>query len=225
MTFPKIRASTLVVIPVRNPAHSKIGTGCAVSLSQRSTLTTHLFLQTLTRLQMARPRNRFDIAVMTRSHKIRRIADHIQAYVIFDWYDGLAQAAHKAQIWAKSTGYRHLCILPSDLADPDPAELTTLLNQATDVPNVTLCPSKDMGTQAMLLPVDRAMAFAYGPNSISANFVAARAAEMTPVVLSLDSLCKEVDTEADLEELSPEARSIIEAKCPEPANLRSAPGR
>ena len=194
-------ATTLVAIPMKDPADAKSRLRKALSPGQRAALAVALFEQTILRLQTlvsACPEIHIEIAAVTASSAIRRIAQSRGLHLVADNGAGLSNAAEQARQWAAKQGFRALCILPGDLAAPTHADLRLLLAQRLKHASVVLCPSLDMGTNALLMPVPCAMQFHYGPRSFLAHYRAARACGLTPVVLPLNSLRHDVDTQADL---------------------------
>lgn len=203
----------LVVVPMKDPFASKSRLSEAMSVAQRAALARLLFRQTLRVLQQVqRDWHHFDIAVMTASNAAEEIAANLGVPVLAEGKAGsLSKAADRAAAWAKADGYRALAILPADLAAPEPDDIRRFLSQGRDTGQPVICPSTDMGTNAIMVSPPDAITFAYGPDSALKHQRALEDAGMTPILMPLDSLRFDVDTTACLDEAArqdPAIRSI-----------------
>ncbi|SDF38877.1 2-phospho-L-lactate guanylyltransferase [Limimaricola pyoseonensis] len=194
----------LAVIPMKDPRHAKTRLSFALSDGQRARLALGLFRATAARLREAADglEAQVDLAVVTGSPVIRDVAAALGLRVIDDDGAGaLSGAVETAARWAERRGYEALCVLPGDLADPDPAELARLLAFPIGGDAAVICPAKDLGTNALMVPLPCPFGFAYGPKSTVAHRRAAEAAGLRPVVMPLASLRVDIDTAADLHHL------------------------
>lgn len=197
-------AKRLVAIPMKDPRDAKTRLGLALSPEQRGDLALTLFRATVTRLREAVTgcATRIDLAVVTGSPAIRGVAESLGLNVIDDaGAPSLSPAIEAAAHWATDHGYEALCVLPGDLAAPDPAELALLLAHPLDAGTAVICPAKDLGTNALLVPLPCPFAFAYGAKSTIRHRRAAEAAGLTPVMMPLGSLRIDIDTVEDLHHL------------------------
>ena len=195
----------LLAIPMKDPALAKTRLGLALSASQRAALATALFLNVVKCARHARrrlPDRQIDIAVISSSPTMRELA---RSYNLLWLDDGgaptLSMALERAAQAAKTRSYDALCILPGDLADPTIDDLAQLLAQPAGQTECILCPSKDLGTNALILPLPAPFPFCYGERSFHHHYRAAVACGLRPRVLPLTSLRRDVDTVADLAEL------------------------
>ncbi|MCZ4262376.1 2-phospho-L-lactate guanylyltransferase [Limimaricola sp. G21655-S1] len=197
-------AKRLVAIPMKDPRDAKTRLGLALSPEQRGDLALILFRATVTRLREAVEglECQVDLAAVSASPIIRDVAETLGLTVIDDGgAPSLSLALEAAADWAARHGYGALCILPGDLADPDPVDLAWLLDHPLEGGTAVICPAKDLGTNALMVPLPRPFAFAYGAKSTIRHRRAAEAAGLTPVMMPLGSLRVDVDTVEDLHHL------------------------
>lgn len=183
----------LVVVPMKDPCQAKTRLGPELGPAERAALALGLFKVNLRRLRAAQAASRrgFDLAVVTRSPLVAALAEEAGALAIREQAArSLSEAAEEAADWAAAQGYGSLCLLPADLAAPRQADLLALLDSPDEA---ALCPSADGGTNALLLPLPRPIAFAYGPGSFAAHLAALRAAGLHPRLPALESLRHDVD--------------------------------
>lgn len=184
---------TLITVPMKAPERSKTRLADRLSQPERTRLARHLFRNTLSTLSQIAE---VDLAIVTASQEAALLARSQGAQVIMDQDQGLNAALDTAAHWAEANGYDRLCILPADLAAPDPQDIAALLASDADV---TLCPAADRGTNALLLSPPRAIPFCYGPASADRHRAAACSAGLRVSVRSLSSLTHDIDTEAGLD--------------------------
>ena len=98
-------------------------------------------------------------------------------------------------------GYRSICILPADLANPDPEEIISFLKEAKGNRFVTLSPSADLGTNALHISLPTNFNFRYGKKSFLRHIKAAEKLGVRPKILPLPSLKYDIDTSNDLKYL------------------------
>ncbi len=185
----------LVVVPMKDPAASKTRLSDVLSDADRCRFAKVLFRRTLATLMALKPEVDFKIAVVTSSDAIAVFAESVGATVIAEGHpQGLNPALSLAADWAASRGFERMCVLPADLAAPDPIDLARLL----DTSGISVCPSVDLGTNALVVPLPCPMEFAFGPGSFAAHIEAARSAGVTARLLPLESLRYDIDTSEGL---------------------------
>ena len=113
----------------------------------------------------------------------------------------LKNATEIAKVWATNKGYRSICILPADLANPDPEEIISFLKEANSNRFVTLSPSADLGTNALHISLPTNFNFRYGKKSFLHHIKAAEKLGVRPKILPLPSLKYDIDTSNDLKYL------------------------
>jgi len=200
-----VMGKRLVVIPMKDPARAKTRLGAALNAEGRAGVALALFRATLNHLAetlLLLPRHSVEIAVVTSSPEISRIATAAGVALIDDsGSTGLSEALDLAANWGAERGYAAICILPGDLAAPKPAELARLLRQNLEGGRAVLCPAADLGTNALLAPLPCPFRFQYGVTSVVHHRRAAEEAGLCPVMLPLASLRIDVDTVDDLDHL------------------------
>lgn len=197
----------LVVIPMKDPALAKSRLRPVLDDPSRERLARDLFTNTLILLNEIKAAGMaFDIAVITASQNIAAIAQDFGAALIDETIVcGLNIAAGRAAIYAKDGGWDRLCILPADLAKPDADELTRFLSYHLETPSVVICPSTDLGTNALLVSPPDSITFAYGPLSFHQHCRLADEAGIVANILPFPSLRADLDSPADLPSRSGEA--------------------
>ncbi|MEM8773668.1 MAG: 2-phospho-L-lactate guanylyltransferase [Pseudomonadota bacterium] len=192
---------SLVVVPMKDPKDAKTRLDACLEPTHRAELATHLFSQTLRCLREAQEIEDFDVAIISRSKKIRFITRGNDIEFIWERALGLNLAVEQARQWATHRGYAHMCVIPSDIAHPSPMDISTLLRQTRHAGQVTLCPSTELGTNGLGLPLPSRMPFAYGTGSLNAHIKNALKFNLMPVVLPLKSLQRDIDVAEDLQAL------------------------
>lgn len=188
---------SLVVVPMKDPKVSKTRLSGALSAPARANLARLLFKRTVAVLKAAQALADFDIAVVTQSPAVAALAQDM-VWIEEDADSDLSRAVAQSAQWAQNQNYSALCVIPADLAAPDPADIAALIHQAR-VPGVAICPSQDLGTNALVVAPPAAMAFAYGPKSALRHMELAETAGLSPRLMPMDSLKFDIDTSACLE--------------------------
>lgn len=206
-------AETLIVVPMKELHLAKTRLEGALDGAERRRLARQLFERTLRLIIMMRGSEdppTCDIAIVTRDPAIRARAGSLGVRVIEENKGaGLNEAIAQAARTAKAAGYRRMCVLPADLAVPDPQDIRILLSQNLGESGVALCPSRDFGTNALLAAPPDAIGFAYGEHSFHAHCRNAESAGIKPVVLPLESLRWDIDSSGDLAELANVAPELL----------------
>lgn len=206
-------ARTLLVIPMKDPKDAKTRLGSGLDQRERSDLALSLFeilVQRIQNILAARTNtqdipNTIDLAVVSASPTLKDAADRLAIRHIPEGSEkGLSAALQYAANQAHALGYQSLCILPGDLADPQPADLSRLLDLAIMGETAGICPSSDWGTNALLLPLPNPIRFQFGEKSFHSHYRAMTEAGLTPILLPLTSLRLDVDRLDDLRHLSRE---------------------
>lgn len=203
--------ATLVVVPMKDPRLAKTRLRDTLDAAERTRFARHLFERTLRLLIDLRKEapGLFDIAVVTGHAGIAKRATALGLRAIAERSGAtLNDAVTDAAAAARTEGYKRLCILPADLAAPDPDDVRRLLTQKLEK-GVVLCPSRDLGTNALLVSPPDAVPFAYGPGSFRAHHAAAEQAGLAARVLPLESLRWDIDSSADLAELIDTAPALF----------------
>ena len=114
----------------------------------------------------------------------------------------------------EATGCETLFYLPADIPQVTPSEIAELLAlHARNRQAVTLVPSCDgSGTNALLVSPPGAMSFHFGPRSFSAHCDEARARGLSPQVVKLEGIARDVDRPGQLDAIAGvRRRRVLEA--------------
>ncbi|PLW78239.1 2-phospho-L-lactate guanylyltransferase [Cohaesibacter celericrescens] len=198
----------LLAIPMKDPSDAKTRLGVSLTQKQRGQLALSLFETVVERVQtvlqsmspeQAQQRH-IDIAVVSASPVLQDTAARLGILFFAEGpRSGLSQAVSHLASQAHAQGYSALCVLPGDLADPKLSDLRYLLSYPLDEQKVVICPSGDLGTNALMVPLPSPIDFGYGERSFHLHYHATIEAGMMPVVLPLTSLRMDVDTLVDLQ--------------------------
>ena len=191
-------SATIVVVPMKDPAASKTRLNAALGSERRASLARLLFKRTLSLLGDLQQSHGFALAVVTESAEIAELAKGSAAAVIKDPSGGLNPALTSAGDYAAAAQFERLCILPADLAAPDPSDLERVIGFAPVEKAAVICPAADGGTNALLVAPPNALPFQFGPGSAKRHAEAAEAHGLTPVMMPLESLAFDIDTAEDL---------------------------
>lgn len=197
-------APLLIAVPMKDPSQAKTRLKSDLHCEQRKSLARWLFRRTLASLEELSHScaGQFDVAVVTASAEIAASSGAAGINVISEpWAQGLNRAADRAASYGTAHGYRALCILPADLAAPSQEDLARLVAHCPSEPGVVLCPSQDLGTNALMLSLPWSGGFAYGPRSFLRHHRLVSQMGITPLVLHLPSLRGDVDHASDLRAL------------------------
>ena len=88
-------------------------------------------------------------------------------------------------------GFERLCIIPADLAAPLESDLIAMLNSKAAV---TICPSNDLGTNALVVSPPDVIPFRYGSKSSLSHLQEANQKGIRARIMKLDSLTFDIDT-------------------------------
>ena len=188
--------NTLITVPMKDPALAKTRLATTLSPSARHKLARLLYRRTLELLQNVAATAGADLAVVTQAAETLALAQEFGAYPIVEPSPpDLCESVYAASQWAIGRGYTRLCVIPADLVAPAQDELLDFLQSPAQV---TICPSADQGTNALLLSPPDAIDFRYGPASALAHFAAAEAAGLAPRWMPLASLQFDLDHCEDL---------------------------
>ena len=199
------KKNLLVVVPMKDLREAKSRLNDTLTGKERELLAKLLFLRTLTILNTIRSNNKnfFDIGVVTQSLTIKNLIKEFDIFLIEERSKGLNLALKDSYLWASKKNYKFLAILPADLADPKPDEILSFLNhyKASSEPTVALCPSNDMGTNALLLSLPSKLTFCFGHNSFIKHSELCKSKGILPKILPFASLRNDVDTKWDFKKI------------------------
>ena len=195
----------LFVIPMKDPVLGKSRLSSVLPAAARARLAMALFRQVLSFLKRNQPGH--DILVVTGSEDVAKAATEQGALILNEAATGLNKAVTQAALWARPK-YKSICILPADLADPDPADLAQLLNYPRGGRTVTIAPAQDGGTNCLITAPPDVIPFRYGPGSSLAHQSEAEKSRAACTIAPLSSFAFDIDTSADLRHLRRKAGEL-----------------
>lgn len=137
-------------------------------------------------------------AVISHDHRALVVADELGAQPLSEHGQGLNHALYLGRRWAlEQVKADALLVILSDLPDLTSADLDELLmldNRAA----VVIAPSKDGGTNALLLRPPDAIPFRFGPDSAAKHAREARQRGLAVKLLRRPRLAFDVDTPDDV---------------------------
>ncbi|WP_319529194.1 2-phospho-L-lactate guanylyltransferase [uncultured Cohaesibacter sp.] len=195
----------LLAIPMKDPLDAKTRLSISLNQAERARLAMALFLNVVECAKEALanlPDSHIDIGVISSSETIRELSSGLD----IKWIDDggaptLSIAVERAATIAQDEGYDILCVLPGDLADPSHKDIMQLLDYPQSARDAVICPSGDLGTNALLVPLPCPIEFSYGDRSFHRHYRASVEAGLVPVILPLLSLRRDVDTVHDWHDL------------------------
>lgn len=196
--------SLCIVIPMKNPQHSKQRLGSVLAPVERQCLALNLFHSTLAFL--SQHFNAADVLIVTPSEFIAGIAGQYQMNALVEpSAKGLNAAINQGAIHCQSKGYDSVLILPADIIELDITEFKLLVEaldtQKTEL-SVVISPADDGGTNALICSPPTAIDFCYGENSSQKHWQQAQSKGLNCKLLALPKLALDLDTPADLAQLN-----------------------
>ena len=187
----------LIVVPMKDPVFSKTRLIPALNARQRQDLALLLYKRTLVALlRVAALRNDSEVAVVTDSFLSAAIARDMHIQTIPENAAGsLSKAIDTAADWAAEAGFSSFCVIPADLAAPDEAEISYFISVGMEKSQPVICPATDYGTNAIFVSPPNLIKFQYGKQSALKHKQALEVAGEIPILLPLQSLRFDIDTQ------------------------------
>jgi len=189
-----------LIVPAKPFTAAKSRLAAILSPASRAELGARLLERTV---QVARATAAFEqIVVVSRDAAALQLAAGLGATALAEVGGELNAAVAQACGVAVAGGATRALILPADLPLLTVEDLDLLCAAADTASTIVVTPSRDGGTNALLLPLPAPIAFAYGADSFRQH-VRQAAAQALPVrVVETARLCFDLDSPADLIELS-----------------------
>ncbi len=191
--------STLAVLPVKSFSLAKQRLAEELQPGPRKALAEAMFADVLTALR--RSASVDQILVVTGDISAQRLAGSHGVDVLDDDEErGQSAAAEVGIRRAVELGHDRVLLVPGDTPALVPADLDRLVGRARGAtPDAVIVPDRHgSGTNALLLTPPRAIAPAFGPESLERHVAAARDGNVAHDVIEVESLGLDVDTPADL---------------------------
>lgn len=198
--------SVNIVIPVKDAQHAKRRLVPALRPHDRKRVTGFLCRRTLDFFTGHFPH--VHLSVVTASRHMAAIASDYGVPVIAEpEIAGLSEAAQLAAGWSLARGFDTQLVIPADIAELSADEIIRILEHATDTPSVTICPSSDGRTHALMTSPPNAIPFAFGFASSWRHALLARQRHIPYHLLRLPKLSHDIDTPADLAHFNRQRRA------------------
>lgn len=186
-----------IVIPVKDGQYAKRRLTPNLGSQDRERVANFLCRRTLDFFTTEFPHEH--ISVVTASAAMAETAERYGVAVIPEpEAAGLSAAAQLAAGWSLARGFETQLIIPADIAELSTEEVNTLLPCATATPSVTICPSSDGRTHALMSSPPNAIPFAFGFASSWRHMRLAWQRDIPCEILRLPKLSHDIDTPADL---------------------------
>ncbi|MCB0081142.1 MAG: 2-phospho-L-lactate guanylyltransferase [Caldilineaceae bacterium] len=190
-----------LITPVKPFEEGKSRLAKVLSIAERTSLNQQLLTNLLTVVQRAGVCT--GMIVVSQSHAALQLAAAHNAVPLLEkkqkiYVDGLNPALEQARTAAMARGATVLLVLPADLPWIQPDDLWQLYRAAQRQPGIIIVPSRDNGTNALLLQPPDAIAFAFGPDSFARHEQLAAQAGLPCQTLRMPNLAIDIDQPADL---------------------------
>lgn len=182
-----------IAIPMKRLRAAKSRLGDVLPLPARAGLARAMFAHVL---DVARKAPVAGVLVITGDASIRAMARAAGAETLDRARDdGVSRAAGAAARSIAARGGIQMLIIPADLPDLMPADLSAMLVARGDV---AIAPAKDGGTNALRLPLGRGLRFRFGPGSAALHQAEAARLKLSCRLVHRAGLARDLDTAADL---------------------------
>ena len=185
-----------LIIPVKPFGKGKSRLAASLSIQQRAELSSRL-LERL--LRTARNTGLFgELLVISRDPAVRAVAAAAAAAVLCEAGSGLNAALSQARTAAGAAGAGAILVLPADLPQVTEADLLRLVDACRGAAGAVIAPSRDGGTNALLLWPPDALDFEFGPDSFRRHCEQAKRKGLAVYVIDSPTLAFDLDRPDDL---------------------------
>jgi 2-phospho-L-lactate guanylyltransferase len=183
------------VVPLKRLADAKSRLSPHLASREREQLMRDLAVRTVEVLRSCR-----SIAAIALATREEELAAQLGVEVVPD-RGSLNLAIRDGVAWSVTRGATAVLVVPADLPAVSEADIEQLLAASPRAPSVTLSPTHDGGTGAMLLRPPGLIAPQYGPESFARHREAAKRAGASVVEVLLEGFSTDLDTIEDLQSL------------------------
>ena len=191
-----------LIVPVKPFAEGKSRLGDELPSIERAALSRRLLEHVLA---TAATDDFFAVRlIVSRDACLKSLAARYGARLLAEHGNTLNLALEQARRLALQEAASAILILPSDLPRLQSSDLTALLTAGAGAPAAVISPSRDGGTNALLLRPPYLLPFAFGPDSFTRHCELANQAGVPPTIIQTPTLAFDLDTPRDLAEMKKE---------------------
>jgi 2-phospho-L-lactate/phosphoenolpyruvate guanylyltransferase len=190
----------VAVIPVKRLSEAKSRLSTRLSSQERARVVAALLRRTVGVLKDADAIDRIGVATEER--------ELVDSLGMVDWLPdmgGLNPSLVHGASWAMDMRARSMIVLPCDLPLLERSDIHALLDSSWTEPGMSIAPTQDGGTGAILLSPPHVLAPAFGPDSFRRHIQQARAEHISVRTVVRRGFSHELDTTDDLEYLDAHA--------------------
>lgn len=184
-----------LIVPVKNLEESKTSFSDVLSSGQRQDLTLSMLGDVL---RVAKRIEKIDTAVVTPDEKVKNFVKDQSVEVISEPGVGLIRALEIALGDSVDSSYEEVLILPGDVPLLKGEDIEDILDLAVGERCVVITPSKENGTNALLLRPPNVIDLHYGGESFPEHVKEAREREVNLRIYRSDNLERDIDDPSDL---------------------------
>jgi 2-phospho-L-lactate guanylyltransferase len=186
---------TITLIPVKGLAQAKSRLASAFSPAERAEVALDMLRALLAQVMQLEEID--GCGVISSGEQALEEARRAGATPLPEVTSGLNRGLEAGREWAMRQGASSLLVILSDLPLAQAGDLRLILDRRDEAP-VILAPSKDGGTNAMLLTPPEAIPFRFGRDSARYHRFEAGRRGLAVAVVERDALAFDVDTPEDL---------------------------
>ena len=188
-----------VLVPVQPLGKGKSRLSAVLSVEERAELSRRILVRELGVIQDAQIAER--TLVVSRDPLVLAEAEQMGVTALREQRPGLNHALRQARRAAVTGFAQAVLVLPADLPLLTAADLQRMAAQAVAGAPVTIAPSHDGGTNALLLSPPDIIDFAFGVESFARHLELARQAGVAPQIVHSPTLALDIDWPMDLARL------------------------
>ena len=197
-----------LIVPAKPFTAAKSRLAAILSPDERARLGAYLLERTL---RVAGEADSFDeMVVVSRDPAALQLAAARGARALVETGDELNVAVAQACLVAQANGAACALILPADLPRLTVTDLHLLCTAGESPATIVITPSRDGGTNALLIPLPAPIRFAYGRNSFDLHLRQATVFTPNTRVVKTDNLHFDLDAPADLGELTQDGPQALQ---------------
>ncbi len=186
----------VAVVPVKRLSDAKSRLATLLSSEERATLVTGLLRRTVALLKTVDAIERIGVAT-----EERELIDSLNLVEWLPDMGGLNPSLAHAAAWATRVGAQSMLVLPCDLPLLQRSDICALLDSRQANPGVSIAPTQDGGTGAILLSPPQVLEPAFGPDSFRRHIEEAHGKDLAVRTVIRRGFSHDLDTSEDLKYL------------------------